>query len=361
MYGKEKNITMATETNSRSILYHPLAYIGLRKSVIACINLGLIHAYSIGFGQALLISHVVTFVQEKGLDALFNLNDMKIEFKEEIMQKFQQAGIDLESPVQLEINHEKSALLSLTGNIHRPTDSEFDNSNIYMSSNYNQFNFLKFNRKTTAGHVNDIILSIQEYGILSYGVIVKTDVVDGVMRYWIADGQHRFLAEKKLGFPFYFTMTTVNSLQGLVRLIARLNTTGKKWNLKQYLTTWSSINSNEYGIIQKRQAETGIQLSVLIQIYMDRDRSSASEKFMKGYFEISDKEKAEKTINNLVDLTSTRLLPKSRSISSCLIALMKNNEYNHDHFKEKLYSLPNDFVFAHKEDDLLNQLRLLQH
>ena len=82
MYGKEKNITMATETNSRSILYHPLAYIGLRKSVIACINLGLIHAYSIGIGQALLISHVVTKKKKKGLDALFNLNDMKIEFKE---------------------------------------------------------------------------------------------------------------------------------------------------------------------------------------------------------------------------------------------------------------------------------------
>ncbi len=348
---------MKIEKTPPSILYHPVMYTGISKTTAAYLHIGLLDENQLGIGQQLLIAHVLKFVQKSGLKKLFNFKDFHPKYQEEILLKFKEKGIDLESQIPWVINEEKITSISSENHVHRPSESEFDHSNVYMSSNYSQFNLLDFNRKIINSHVNDLIISIQEHGILSYGVVVHTDCVDGILKYWIADGQHRFTAEKKLALPFYFTMTKVKSKEELVRLIARLNSTGRRWNLLQYLTTWNSVNSADYSLLKKKYEETHLQLSVLIQIFMDKDRRRATEKFMKGYFEIKDLTMATKMIDSLVDLRKENLVPKSRAISSCLIHLMKSQYYEHQSFKKALKGLPQTYIFSHKEDELMGQLK----
>lgn len=349
---------MTTEKTPDSILYHPIMYTGIRKHVAAYLHVGLIDENELKIEQQLLIAHVVNFVQKKGLKKLFSFKDFNESYKNEILLKFKECGINLES-IKVNVSEEKVINISSIGQVHRPSESEFDHSNVYMSSNYDQFNLLEFNRKIIKGHVRDLTTSIEEHGILSYGVVVHTDCVDGIKKFWIADGQHRFSAEKGLSLPFYFTMTTVKSKEELVRLIARLNSTGRRWNLLQYLTTWNSVNSADYSLLKKRYEETHLQLSILIQIYMDKDRGRATEKFMKGYFQIKDEKVANTMIDNMADLHTEKLLPKSRTISSCLILLMKSDYYNHEFFKTRLRGLEHNFIFSHKEDELMKQLRAI--
>lgn len=63
---------------------------------------------------------------------------------------------------------------------------------VYQSTEYEKFHCLPFNRKVKLGHVRNLIHSMNIHGPdLSVATVVDTDCVDGVLRRYYVDGQHR--------------------------------------------------------------------------------------------------------------------------------------------------------------------------
>lgn len=98
-------------------------------------------------------------------------------------------------------------------------------------SNYDKFKFVSGNRPISESNVNSLVNSIQRYGYQSSKPITVNKDFE------IIDGQHRFIACKKLGLPiiFEFTPDGVNSDE----LMIELNKTQRIWRLAEYINHYA--------------------------------------------------------------------------------------------------------------------------
>lgn len=80
-----------------------------------------------------------------------------------------------------------------------------------------EFGFIKSNRLINNANLKSIEKSLAKYGQLSPIIVTQ----DG----YIFDGQHRYLALKKLGMPIWYTI----SKEATKQLIEEVNTVGKHW------------------------------------------------------------------------------------------------------------------------------------
>jgi|GEM_PF-7100863 len=208
---------------------------------------------------------------------------------------------------------------------------------VRMSKNYEEFHFLRFNRDTINSHVINLIESIKMFGYLQFIIVIETDIIDGVMKKWIVDGQHRFKGCKAEGFPIlYTTVSGITSKYELVRLIAKLNSTSRAWGLPNYVDAWESLGIPEYVILKQQYEKTRLPLSLLIQMYEDKSKKAAVAKFMDGRFQMCN-DSADRSIQWIVDIQKN-CLPKSRDLCAGLYQCIKKigDGYNHDSMKTKL-------------------------
>src|SRR6187551_325336 len=188
-------------------IYHPIEFLELKKLTIAFLDLNLEKEKG-GIKNQLLVGHVITFLQKNGIAALADLPRFRTDYWEDLAVQCRKKGVDLEHLGQydLVLNSEKAQKLSDADSVYQSDDAFDKAANIYSSSNHSMFHFLEFNRKITRKHVNNLVESMKENGILSYPLMIYTDCIDGTWKYWIIDGQHRFEAFKKMGYPIRFTL-----------------------------------------------------------------------------------------------------------------------------------------------------------
>lgn len=352
------NVLIEKIAKANEILYHPIEYLGLDRKLSTYIKLGFSDSKFVQFGEQVLIAHIFYFVKKWGQEELWRFNHYKKIYNDALLDAMNQKGISMGLVNNITIDMDKLSNISMEGKSHRPSDKEFTAANVFMSSNYNQFHLLPFNRKKKEGHVLELMDSIRQFGILSYGVVVETDLVDGVMRKWIADGQHRLEGEKRLGLPYYYTMTTVRSLEELVLLIARLNATSKPWPLKQYLETWASLKAPDYVTLRNTQLETKIQTSILLEIFSGKDRRAATKLLTGGKFVIPDMAQSKKFIKYILDIRTIATLPKSRIFSSALLKVFKEQRYDHQVFVNNIKK-KKSMIFSEDEQILYKQVASL--
>lgn len=346
-------------------IYSPIEFLGLEKITAAFLDIGLEQIKG-GIGKQLLVGHLVKFVQNNnGPEAIKTLPRFRYEYLEEIKTRCNKKGINLDdlikNPLILDINRIDN--LSDNTSVHKPYDPLDRASNICCSSNYSMFHFLEFNRKIVWSHVNELRLSILENGILSYPVMIYTNCVDGEWKYWIVDGQHRFEAFKKLGLPIYFTLYRKSTpepitLYDLVKLIARLNNTSRRWSIHQYLRAWKSIKVDEYEIISRVHEETKLPINILLQAYSGKNRRRATALFMDGEYKMLDRENGDKYIDYLQSIKP--FISRGTAIQSALLDLFRQTpDYNNEIMKSKLIEIKDSWVFPEVQDEILLDLKKL--
>ncbi len=162
---------------------------------------------------------------------------------------------------------------------------------------------------------------MDQHGVLSFVTVVFTDVVDGILRRWVADGQHRFDAMVLTNRPILYTITTVDSLEELVRLIANLNNTSATWVLVDYLGAWCALKIQSYEHIKTKQEETKLPLSALLGIYANKERRFAADLFRDGKYKITSQGLADKIVAELVLVR--KLMPRSLSLTTALSGYLR--------------------------------------
>jgi hypothetical protein len=266
--------------------------------------------------------------------------------------------------VLLETKSRSEKPVSLVSNTVTPTGpiGQLSDCHIYESSDYNSFHFFPFNRETNTRHVRKIMKSIEMFGVLSFVIIVETDCIDGEMKKWIVDGQHRFKALILLGKPIIYIEVKLKKKEEIVKLVAELNTTSRSWNLKDYLHVWSSLDISQYLTIDKYLKSTGLPITVILEIFSGLDRTQASMNFRNGDFVVRDEEKSTERVNWIME--SKELLPKSREILSALVVFI-NQTKNYDNSK-MLVSLKqskkdglNLFVAGDTSDQIIKKIKML--
>lgn len=208
----------------------------------------------------------------------------------------------------------------------------------HISHDYKQFHFLPFNRPRNPAHVKELQGYIQEFGFLDFVIVARTDVVDGEVKDWIVDRQHRFDALVLDSRPIPYAIIHVHSKRELIRLVAVLNSTSKAWQVKDYLRAWSTLQMEEYDVINKWKEL--LPPMVIIQSMTGLDRRSLGEKFRKGLLQFNNVDRGIKVMNDLLLLKP--YLPKGYRYASAAIKFLykvgsvEDNVFSMEKFVEGL-------------------------
>jgi hypothetical protein len=233
---------------------------------------------------------------------------------------------------------------------------------VQQSTDYNDFHFLPFNRKVNRKHVRKIMSSVEKNGVMGFVTVAITNVIDGVMRKYIVDGQHRYWAFKNLGLPILFTYTYAESKRQLVTLIATLNNTSKSWALRDYLHAWNSVDSDNYGTIKEYMTSSKLQITVLLEAFSGLSRKTATDQFQNGLFVIPDKETGKQHVEWLLALR--KHIAKSRSLYSALLTVFRQiKDYNSETMMERLVKKGEvlSVLVNESQEDLVTRISNIYH
>lgn len=111
---------------------------------------------------------------------------------------------------------------------------------------YEKLHNLPFNRQFSVRP--ELTDSIKKYGFINPVLLVETDVVDGKMKTWIADGQNRALSAAYLDITFYgiVVQQEFKEVSELVSFVAQLNSTQKSWSCTDYAEAYNYLSHPEY-------------------------------------------------------------------------------------------------------------------
>lgn len=232
--------------------------------------------------------------------------------------------------------------------------SQFKTSNHYESTDYNSFSFFNFNRPVFTPHVKTLAESMKRWGFTSVLMVIKTDVLDGVERYYVLDGQHRFSAAQMLGIPFKFDVIDIATKMELAQFIADVNNSAKAWGTNQFLNVWAKMEIAEYVKLLKVQNETKIQITPLVKAYTDK---SSMTEFRKGEMKFVDESKSDKIIEQIVDLNG--YLPTKAFCRRAIIDVMNRPDYHHELIKPIIIRRAESIGFTENETQLKAELEML--
>ncbi len=229
---------------------------------------------------------------------------------------------------------------------------------VHSSTNYKDFFFLPFNRKRVKKHTREIIDSIERHGVIGFVTIVITDCIDGVLRKWIVDGQHRFDAFQKLGLPVLYTIAFADSKKEIVKLIADLNKTSRRWATRNFLFAWESIEIDDYKVLRNTLEETKLPITFLFEVFTGRDRTTATKLFQDGEFVVVNKEESLQYIQYVMDIK--KFLPRSKEVYSGFVTFFRQrSDYDHSVFLKGFIEGKidgNEFVVGDKRESIVKKI-----
>ena len=196
---------------------------------------------------------------------------------------------------------------------------------------YNSLNHLSFNRNF---HVRqDLMDKMNLYGFTVPINIIRTNVIDGKMKLYIADGQHRALTAVFLGIDFYGTIIDrkFKDVPEIVEYVSSLNSTSRAWKALNYVEAYNHLNIVDYQILLKIKNSCPYSVETLSTILGgNRTRGSVASKVKNGTFKIN----AHDETINAVDLAA-RLSKYEKLSSRMLLALsgtMSLKRFNEEKF-----------------------------
>ena len=170
-------------------------------------------------------------------------------------------------------------------------------------------NLLEFNRDLSEKHVEKMIKSIVDCGILRYPVIGDVSAFDK-RNYVIIDGQH--LCKAIVNLPNGSAVNKINAItkvytdkKEVIEDISKLNNTQKSWNDENYLDAWYKYGrSNEsyfsnYSYLYNLYNEVydGLPCGFLVDLY-----SVSKSSFREGNLEFKNREFSDKLASLCYDL-----------------------------------------------------------
>lgn len=198
---------------------------------------------------------------------------------------------------------------------------------IYQSSDYSLLKNINSNRMISPTNYNKLVRSMQEE------VLVMPICVNENME--IIDGQHRYLAAKELGKPFYFYIQEGYKEEQM----KRANLVSSNWNKNDFLNMYINQDHPIYKKIKELMDEYGIVISDMIKIIAsirEDNYREAGLAFEEGTLVITDADFMD--IQSFLECLSLfkdfKQYNRSKFISAYL-ELYFHASYDHNQMKEK--------------------------
>ena len=220
-------------------------------------------------------------------------------------------------------------------------------SEIYTTTNYNQFKFLEWNRVIDTIHVERLISSFSENLIhgnsknkmFSIPILVNKDL-------YVLDGQHRLLACKKLEIPILYTIEKNNVCNNQV--ILSVNTKTKIWTLWDYVTAYAKDNNPNYlEIIKFKDNYPEFRHTRMIMNLLSLKMFFSYDKLKQGLFKITDIKQSNILADRIIALKDLHAFTikkieicKSKFAFDGIMSIVSKSDYDEERMIEKINKYP---------------------
>ena len=109
------------------------------------------------------------------------------------------------------------------------------------ATDYSKFAILPMNRAIDSKHVQKMITSIRKMGVIRTVITTTTNIIEGVTKTYVIDGQHLATALEREGQAIPYIEVIVESEEDLIEQMAYLNNSSKSWDLMNYINAWKMI------------------------------------------------------------------------------------------------------------------------
>lgn len=202
-----------------------------------------------------------------------------------------------------------------------------------VSKDYDKFNLLEYNRNLDRNQINKLKESISIHGYLSSNPIIVDQKLN------IVDGQHRFVACKDMGLPIVYEV-----IDNSTDMIIDLNTTQKKWSLKDYVNYYAIKEKNEnYARLNNAIKECNTTYDVIITIaYRRATAGSISQEIKAGKlkFNREDEIRTLETYAKIKDIATYLRLKTGGKFAAALCILSQEKNFRWERMLTQSYKYP---------------------
>lgn len=219
--------------------------------------------------------------------------------------------------------------------------------NIYWTTDYGQFKFLKGNRDLDELKVRRITRSVE--GGLEFFKYCPIMVNEQM---YIIDGQHRFYVCKQMHLNIYYVVVPNFSL----RQIAEMNNNASRWKDVDFMNCYIDVGINDYKVlrefIDKYSLRVGIGASLLMNGASPTGGSGTDrDAFRDGLFKVAYLDEATELMEKCCQFNEFTSSWNSRSFIKAIQILTSSPDYDHQEMIEKLrmHNLAIEKRGTHKE------------
>ena len=209
---------------------------------------------------------------------------------------------------------------------------------IYSSSQYNDFVFKKENRDIDEPFVEKMAKSFEKYGWVGSPIEIS-EGADG--KFQIEEGQHRFLAAKKLNIPIKFIVVPARNAY----MQAEINDLNNKWKPMKFVEMYARNGVQSYKRLLNLFEQFPQYTWVEIVTAIGNSNSQQQKAIKEGRLQLSD-EKYIKARNILIDLNDIKSAMDefgfvSHQYLKGFISLLKADAIDKDRMVEKIQKYGN--------------------
>lgn len=226
---------------------------------------------------------------------------------------------------------------------------------------YHTIQLSEKNRRVNGANVNKIVESLKENDALELRPII---VREKNKNYEVDDGQHRIIAARILGIPYYVLLNTSKNPKTLITL----NTNQRNWTLRDFAKYWSQQPETKevYTKFLEYQKQYTITFNLLIAVFRMKTHSKdGAVDYKEGRLRYDDTNKAhiEETLTKIDKLRfqamnpslSIRTLQKQQFQQALLIAFKAPN-FCFQKFLDNLSRSRHKFNILAKQTDFLAEI-----
>ena len=201
-------------------------------------------------------------------------------------------------------------------------DKIVSKSDIYETTNYQQFKTLKGNRTVDKVHVKQLVNKINKEGSLlpDFPILVNEKME-------ILDGQHRLAAAEQLKYPIFYEIK-----EGLnISSVTSLNTGMKNWNWSNYAHRYAAFDNINYIQFLELEKEFKINFRILLTYSFANSAKANPLKhpFYLGDFVMKNFELTKKLLKQYQEL-AIMADTRSQEFAYAVFKFIRTPSYKHD-------------------------------
>jgi hypothetical protein len=112
---------------------------------------------------------------------------------------------------------------------------------VYSTTSYKKFSLLPMNREIISSHVDTMSQSIDTMGVIRPVVCCETNMIEGVKKLYVVDGQHLLQSLERKKMKVDYVKIEADTPLELVQKMGHLNSTSKSWNLNDYVNAYKML------------------------------------------------------------------------------------------------------------------------